>query len=540
MNQLLAIQNLEKHFDKDLILNLDLKTIGDNKDFLSQVYENILNKEKRKEYAQFFTHKELVKFIISHLPINNKTKILDPACGVGAFLIEAYDKNNKNLDNIYGLDIDNKALDLCKLNLKLSTGSYNEKNFRRANTLKGANLKELFPEVYNYGGFDLIIGNPPFQNLNKDIDYIEGESLYGEVLSGLANSATLMIAKGYEFLKENGYLAFVLPKNIIRVESFKKLRDFLIKNTKLICIYDLDHYFKDVRGDQIILIFQKTRLNVENLNKNYVKIMIYKKGNILSEPYNYEIPQSDFLKYDFFPILNDKNLFKLADRLLAIRPTLSDVCSGQIFRGLSINPKQLQKDLKEKEDFIFYKGDSITRFGTKYGLYLNYKNLDKNQLNKIKKLQVNKLILQNICSKEGGIFATISNSKELNLDTVTNIIPTNLDHKYLLGMLNSKLSNFFIISVVFLNSNFTMHTDKKYIGNIPIVIPKKEDEQKVINIVNNLLNIENKYSKEAFSQYNELNKAIFDIYNISDEESELINNFLNEVMSKKQNGRTYE
>ena len=107
-------------------------------------------------------------------------------------------------------------------------------------------------------------------------------------------------------------------------------------------------------------------------------------------------------------------------------------------------------------------------------------------------------------------------------------------------MLNSKLSNFFIISVVFLNSNFTMHTDKKYIGNIPIVIPKKEDEQKVINIVNNLLNIENKYSKEAFSQYNELNKAIFDIYNISDEESELINNFLNEVMSKKQNGRTYE
>jgi len=531
---------LEKYLDKETIRKLDFNTLKCEKDLLSSIYEQLLKKQDRKKYAQFFTHTELVNFILTHIPINNQSHILDLSCGAGAFLIEAYTKTEGNLDNIFGIDIDEVAVGLCKLNLQFIAQKV-PKNIKKADTLKEDIFENLFPSVAKNGGFDIVIGNPPFQNLKKNIDYYEDESIYSQVLTGIANSATLMISKGYECLKDGGYLGFVLPKNILRVESFKGVRNFLINNTKLMYIYDVDHYFKDVRGDQIILIFQKKELKNEDLKKHKVTFLIYRKGNDFSNPHRYEVSQSEFLKYDFFPVFYHENVFSLADHLLKLKPTLNDVCNGNIFRGLSLSATN---DLVSKNNsegkVIVYRGDSIRRFGIKYPLYIDLTKINGLHEDKIKRLQTNKIILQNICSREGGIFAALSKSNELSVDTVTNIVSTKLNLKYLLGVLNSKITNFFIISVIFLDSNFTMHTDREYIGKIPIVLPTPKQEKQVADIVEKILKIEDNYSKEFFEEYEKLNNIMFDIYGINQFQKELINEILTVVMSKKQNGKTNE
>ena len=50
----------------------------------------------------------------------------------------------------------------------------------------------------------------------------------------------MVLAKSLELLKEDGYLGFVLPKNIIRVDSFKNIRKFLLENTKIVSIVDIN------------------------------------------------------------------------------------------------------------------------------------------------------------------------------------------------------------------------------------------------------------------------------------------------------------
>lgn len=492
-----------------------------SKDLMSTLYEHSKNHSARKKHAQFFTHQILVEYILKNLDITSDSFVLDPACGVGAFLTQA----QKYTSHIYGIDIESEAVQWCKKNLCCKTNNIIVKN-----TLKDFNLKQDFPEVFSNGGFDFIIGNPPFQHLKKDVDYDSKNPTYNIVANGIVNSATLMIAKSISLLKKGGYLAFVLPKNILRVNSFYALRRFLLKNTTIIKIVDIGHFFKDVRGDQMIMIIRNTTPNKEHL----IDIGILNSKCSLQQLKEYKVLQSEYNHYEIYPLFYDEGLFGIYNKFKQHKMNLDTVCQGDIFRGLSINSK---KDLHETQAtpnmLKAYRGASINRFGIKKTFYLSDGIGEKEKIDKLKN---EKIILQNLCSKEGGIFATLSSKDELNIDTVTNVIPKNFDIKYILAILNSKIANIFLIYLTFLHSNFTMHTDKMYIGNLPIAIPTKEQAKDVITIVNKLLAIKDKYSKQFFESYNKLNDLLYDIYGFNKSEQELINNILKQGMSKKQNG----
>lgn len=538
MNKKSILKKLSKYFDKSFLDQVDFKNINGDKDIISSIYEQINKKDSRKKYSQFFTHEELVDFIFSNIPVSKKSTILDPACGAGAFLIKAIDK--VGLGNAYGIDIDQKALDLCSINIEYKCES-KSKNLVRTNTLS-SEMSLLFPKIKDQGGFDIVVGNPPFQNLILNKDYLANDPTYKDFISGIANSATLMLAKGYEYLKQGGYLGFVLPKNILRVDSFKKLRDFLLYRTRIHSIYDLDHYFKDVRGDQIILIIQKTTIDTNQILKNQVKINIFKNGQSFQRPYTYTIPQKLLGDYSFFPVFYHKNIFPLAKKLLKKNQvTLDSLCEGQIYRGLGLSTSSNFLSKNEKTNYLkVYRGDSIKRFGIKYALFLDKTKLTTFSPTRVQRLQKDKIIIQNLCSKEGGIFASLSSYKELTLDTVTNIIPTSLNQKYILGLLNSNIANFFLIFIIFLNSNFTMHSDRQYIGKLPVVIPNKKQEKEVVDTVNSLIKLDDKYSKQFLSLYEGLNDTLYKIYKFSKSEVGIIEKLLREVMSKKHYGTTNE
>ena len=72
--------------------NLLEKKIENNifqKDAFSTLFEQNKKHADRKEHAQFFTHKSLVKYILDKLHINQTSSVLDPSSGAGAFLSQA-------------------------------------------------------------------------------------------------------------------------------------------------------------------------------------------------------------------------------------------------------------------------------------------------------------------------------------------------------------------------------------------------------------------------------------------------------------------
>ncbi|MFH1825132.1 MAG: N-6 DNA methylase [Candidatus Firestonebacteria bacterium] len=520
-------ERLENIFSKKEIESIELSNISTEKDILSSIFEKF--SKNKKKYAQFYTHQELVNFILDNIEIDENSRILDPACGAGAFLLGVLKRNNQNIKNVYGIDIDPLALKICKINIEINN-KLDIKNLINKNSLKDINLKKDFDNKH----FDIILGNPPFKNLKRDNkDYSLNDYIFKKVLNGVANSASLMMVKSFELLKDGGVLAFVLPKNIIRVSSFHKLRNFIINNFKIKIILDLNHHFKDVRGDQIIMILQKEKIKEKRLN-NDVLIIPYERDRVFNKANSYKFKQKEFIKYSFFPIFSNKDIISLSNKFLQIKDKLIDY--GEIFRGISIHPIHQSLSSEMCRDFtnICFRGKSIQRFGIKYPLYLNTSVLGNNELGKIGKLKSDKIVLQNIFSKEGGIFATLSLENEISIDTVTNIILYDKSlSKYFVGLLNSRLVNFFMIFVIYLNSNFTMHTDKAYIGKIPIIIPDQRTLNEIDELVDKLLSIKDKYSDSFFYFYNKLNQYLYKTYNLNDDEINNIENSLKDVMSKK-------
>jgi len=170
---------------------------------------------KRKEEAIYYTPTYVVDYIIKNTvgvlvkdknQNYKKLKIIDPSCGSGSFLIKALDYlisfdadiekfqelktelYGKGLtterfyylkNNIFGVDLDQKAVEIAQLNLMLRSTERKERlpqlqcNIRLGNSLitksessdKNMDWKEKFPQVFQSGGFDVAVGNPPYFNI---------------------------------------------------------------------------------------------------------------------------------------------------------------------------------------------------------------------------------------------------------------------------------------------------------------------------------------------------------------------------------------
>lgn len=202
---------------------------------------------------------------------------------------------------------------------------------------------------------------------------------------------------------------------------------------------------------------------------------------------------------------------------------------ADIFRGIAISPKSVfisKSKLKNSKPII--KGKDISKFNHKITYFLKSDGIINSF--KIGQFDKDRIILQNIFSSEAGIIATMDKSKNLNFDTVTNITlkEKSINEKYLLGLLNSKLLNFFLIYAIYNKSKLTMHADKVYIGKLPIKKVSKEKQREVIEIVNKI-----EKTEEKKPLLKKLDKIIYKLYNFDKNEQNLVDESLNKIMSSK-------
>ena len=253
-------------------------------ELLSEIYENFLNefdKDKKKESGSFYTHPVLVDLMLNNaLPIskgenNFKLKILDPACGSGIFLVEAYKRivnrwQNANLgkkitfkklsklllDYIFGVEIDPKAIKVTAFSLYLAVLDFLEPRdlwYRDGNQfpylINDPEDNELHKQGHNLyrtntiqkkGDFeqdyDLIIGNPPFgTKYLKDYikEYCKDLGFSKQFVIPFIHKSTTMCPKGIIALLFNSKLLTNTEKP---AQIFRK---WLFQDTYVEKIYNL-------------------------------------------------------------------------------------------------------------------------------------------------------------------------------------------------------------------------------------------------------------------------------------------------------------
>lgn len=466
-------------------------------------------------------------------------KILDPACGSGAFLNKAVDvlfeiheslhdsmyaddtsldqyfdslESRRQIisDNIYGVDLNEESVEITKLSLflKLATNTGINKGFQLPNLDKnikcGNSLiddkkivgdkafiwKEEFKWILDDGGFDVVVGNPPYitpslgknQNSLNELEKKFLEDVY-ESYQYKGNTYVVFIEKGLSILKERGFLSYITPNTLLTNYYFKNIRKIILEHSNIIELTEIKgQVFEDAEtGGNLIFILKN-----ENNIVNEIKV------NSFFNP-------EDLLKYDSFEKISQQELYYIKDlkfllnkdeinflrKLENIASPLSNFAS--FYNGIKTgnNKKFLSKTKVDERYQPVLRGKDVypyyLRFDEEYILF------DINQLwsnYDITKYDIpEKIVIRQTSEK---IIGALDFNHFLTLDSTHLIIPNEgINGKYLLGILNSNLINFY------------------YQKTVP-EIGKTFSEVKIINLKNLPIKIEERYEGEIIEKVESL------------------------------------
>lgn len=610
-------------------------------DVLGAVYENYLgyklaesqkgvvldkSAKKRKEQGIYYTPEYIVDYIVRNTlkPILDKCKtigdlqkikVLDPACGSGSFLIKALEVINEKYkefgnpgneytkimilqQNIYGVDLDEQAVEIARLNLLINTLETRvklpklDKNIKNGNSLisgteedlkkyfgenyrdkKPFNWEEEFPEVFKQGGFDVIIGNPPWvftrgENFSDDekkyfneflkrlgMDQIENGR---EIQSGKLNLYSLFILRSIQVLKNTGSLGFIIPNNILRTTTFDMVRKFLLDSTSIKRVVDLgEKVFHSVTASSVILILDKEN-NKNKRDGNKTKI-ISNIANFLENKYNqHEITQQSFYENPSyaFNILADEESSSLSIKVEKDTVKLGLICQ-YIIEGIV---GSIDRDVVDKRIDNSYKpflvGKDIGRYKIKYkNKWICY---DKKRLHRARPEEVflsNKIILQRISGGSNPLVATLDRNKYYTFASINNILikkDSGFRIEYVLGLINSKLINWYYSNNFSNRSKLTVNISKTYLEQLPIIVANEEEQKLVIDLVNKILDLNKELleTTENSNKWNEIkseiekvdkkiDEKVYKLYGLTLEEIAIVENISYFVTKKKINGVSY-
>ena len=259
-----------------------ISLLQSSKDILSDAFEIFVSKILKDEAGQFFTPPNIIKFMVNYLNPEIKSKILDPACGHGGFLLEAKEllwskldseiKKIELISNLHGIDKDLFLAKISKLYLEILSGGKSNIFCEDSLDLKKyrANAKELIKN----DSFDYIFTNPPFgvkiplndKEILKEYDLghvwkdVSGNKW--EMQNKLIKQQppqVLFIERCVQLLKDGGKLGIVLPEGIFGNPSDRYIWEYLESNGRILGIISLDqNTFQPYTCNKAsILFFQK-------------------------------------------------------------------------------------------------------------------------------------------------------------------------------------------------------------------------------------------------------------------------------------------
>ena len=445
------------------------------KDYIFDIAKKNYTKNYRKHIEFWQQYREAVRNI----------KIIDPACGSGAFLITAFEfllNYNKYLDdkifdlvgtsdlfsdrtkkilqnNIFGVDLNKESVEITKLSLWLKTADKNktlaslENNIKCGNSLiddpeiaenLAFNWEKEFPEIFANGGFDIVVGNPPY-GVNFD-DKTKKYLLEFDKLVPDYEIYIYFISLYRKILKNNGYLSYIFPNTFLSTLFGKKYRENLFNTITVKEIIDLsnDNTFVDASVRTIIFSFKNILENsdikfLKTRDKTFYSFKDYLKNEVME---NIENIASLFFqnKKEKEIISKIKNNQKLAD--------FFEVSQGLIpydkYRGhdeYTIKNRIWHSNVKKDETYKKeLKGEDVKQYLLNWNneLWISYG--EWLAAPRERKFFVNKRILIREITKDK-LFACYTEEEFYNTPSLINVINEKdiLELKYILTIINSKL-----------------------------------------------------------------------------------------------------
>lgn len=515
------------------------------------------------------------------------------------------------LNNIYGVDIDSQAVEVTKLSLllKVLEGASKDifekqqklwmeralpdldNNIKCGNSLIGPDFydcrqakliedneklyqinafdwKTEFKNIMEKGGFDALIGNPPYISVELTIkDVTEYYLKTYKSAYGRTNSFSLFLEKSLELTKREGYSGLITSNRILTNTQLDTLRELLLKNSMIEHILTFKKTVFKAAVDTIVITFK----NCIPTKKHTIEIL-YDINDLPQKEFSInKIHQNYFLGNQRY-VFNVKQQEKFRDIINKIEKTsvnLDEICNvkdGIILGGIK---DLFLSDIKKDDRYEkWLEGNEVSKYHIKWlGRYICYdpslieeelKRKHEKAKEKAKTdLDFQKLSRSGIWLRNPKIFQqekilTRQNAKRLigvfddNHYFVKNslhcILLKNIDYnlKYILGLINSKLMNFYFQDKIGSTGEIFSQMKIIYLEKLPIHIIDSSNESdkskydRLINLVDRIMGLYNKHAKEK-SNYEktiiqrqidatdkQIDQLVYELYGLNKREIEII------------------
>lgn len=402
--------------------------------------------------------------------------------------------------------------------------------------LKPMDFETVFPDVMKSGGFDAVVGNPPY-SAKQSMD-TKQFSVYYSTVEYKCDLFAFFIEKGYKLLNENGKLGYIIPVSWMTNIYYRKLREFLIESQSL-------EQINFIEG----LVFSRA-----NIDTN---IIFLSKGKNINKKLKWAVSNAGSLN-DTIVIRNYSQFSP--DEGYAISSEMSDEWYN-LKRKIEMDSLQLKDiskislgmKLRSNDEFIVLKKsnenpDAII-FGKDIGKYdhiqpTRYFNFRKAVIvggtsNETIQRACPKIFIQAIrnLSLKQRIIATLDQDGYYFVGTVNavTILDNRFGYSYLLGLLNSKLFN-----IYFKKRFTTISLTASFLGVLPIKIidsdyaDKKNFHDKIVLMVNQMLTAKkqlqqaktegdkNYLNRKCETLDKQIDELVYKLYGLTEEEISIV------------------
>ena len=510
-----------QYITKYIVENTVGRLCAEKKQELHIVEDEYLSEQRR----QIQTKKRLLEQLHQYREWLLQLTILDPACGSGAFLNAALQflmSEHKHIDemeakvtgssivfqdiensilehNLYGVDINEESVEIAQLALWLRTAKPHRKlnslnqNIKCGNSLisdpaiagdKAFDWQKEFPQVFEKGGFDVVIGNPPYVNM-ANIQNEQERKFYQNNYSTVKNKCDLysiFTEKAKSLLKDNGLLGFIFPNSWMGTESFSKFRDFLSKEVKVYQLVELPPgVFEDAIVTTVLCFYQNTLPQASNNVEVYACV------------------DKEFVKKDFVlsyeQILNNPNTSFAFEKTISLENVackkLSEIASFSLGIKTSDDARFVFKKPIDETCYKFIRGRNISKWSHPYNdewIWYQPALICEKPGGRPRVLENflvdRKIVVQDIATQ---ITATIDSERYLCNDTLNIIYSLCAEYsfEYILCILNSKLVNVWFKKIF----PAGLHIKQNQLEQIPIPIIDMDAQQPFVALADTMLSL---------------------------------------------------
>ena len=353
------------------------------------------------------------------------------------------------------------------------------------------------------GGFDIVIGNPPYgaEIQPKELKILKSKFKCNEN----SNSASIFMDFAMTYwMKDKGIVTMIVPKSLLYSEKWFKLVENLLDYTQL--LVDVEKAFEKVKLEQVFYVANFSRkidkyyarkfINNKFTNSNYIEGKIVRKFktwicDISEEELNILLKIEKLVELDYM-----KNIVDVK-RGIGLQKLLKEEGEIEVIGG-----KQCQRYYQDGIKGFLEKED-ITGNKAKLSFMLQPKIISQDLVAHIQNPTPH-IKLSSFYDEKGNI---------IGLDTIQNIIITSKNYypRYILALLNSNFINWYVYKFIYSSAIRTMHFDKNYIGKIiipkislkkqEVIVSKVKEIEEAIKTNVNIQEIEKKLNNEIYKLF---------------------------------------